>query len=441
MVKKTFAYSALLGLSAALLLVACGGGNVQAPLTGEREQIVTTVTLFEPEPALVNTKLNIPSAQDKSDWPQANGNAENGMPHVALPEKVTPAWQKNVMAGVSRDEALVNPPVIAEGRLFIMTPASEVIALDAWNGKTLWEEDLRAKDREDRGLAASGGLGVSDGVLYATTSGGQVFALNAENGNLIWRAEVGASVRAAPTISGERVFVVSHDNRLHVLDSKSGQLLWNHSGIEEPLAILGGAAPAVAGGVVAVPYSSGEVYILKASDGRYLWHDSLSSVAAYDPYININDIVAAPVIADGVLYVANTSGQMAALSIERGQELWRRDYSARGTPVVAGNAIYVLTTGGQMLGLHRDTGRVKWVMELGKVSLKDNKTPVSWFGPVLAGGRLMAISSDGYAVSVSPEDGRKLALRKLAKGASVPPVVADKILYFLTDEGELLAYD
>lgn len=423
------------------LLVACGGGNAQLPIEGEREQVVATEVTFKPAPELADIELNIPAPTPLATWPQANTNAQNLMPHGALPQRVTPAWQKKVMGALGRDEALTNTPVVAEGRLFIMTPESEVIALDAWNGKNLWRADLRAEKDQNRGLEASGGLAVAGNMLYATTSGGQVFALNPSTGEFIWQEDVGASVRAAPTIADERVYVVSHNNRLHVLDAKSGQLLWNHTGIEEPLAILGGAAPAVAQGVVAVPYSSGEIYVLKSSDGRYLWHDALSTVGILDPYINVNDIVAAPVIADdGVLYVANTSSQMAALDLQRGQEIWRRDYSATGTPVVAGNAIFLITTGNQMLGLHRETGRVKWVLSLNQTADNGSK-PAGWYGPVLAGGRLMAISSDGYAVSVGPQTGELLAMRQLAKGASVGPVVADNMLYFLTDEGELLAYD
>lgn len=431
---------ACLAIAGPALLSACGS-SPQPPLEGEREQIVSTEVTFEPDPELIGIELDIPAPEAFKNWPQANQTPENRMAHVALPERVTPAWQKEIMPGLSRDEALTNPPVVSDGRLFFMTPESTILALDAWNGNQLWETKLRSDNRENRGLQASGGLGVVGDKLYATTSGGQVYALDVATGDFAWRTEIGASMRSAPTIAGERVFVVSHNNRLHVLDSGSGQLLWNHSGIQELLAIMGGAAPAVARGIVAAPYSSGEVYTLKASDGRYLWHDALSSIGAVDPYVNINDIVAAPVIADGVLYVANTSGQMAALDLERGREIWRRDYSARSTPVVAGNAVYVLTTGNQLLGLHRKTGRVKWVMSLGKASVEDDKKPVSWFGPVLAGGRLLAISSDGFAASVSPVDGSKIALRKLAKGASVPPVVADGMLYFLTDEGKLLAYD
>ena len=431
----------LLNILPVLLLTACGGGNNQPPLQGEREQIVTTVSEFEPDPELIGTELTIPAAKAGKTWPQANAAADNHMPHQTLPERVTPAWERTIMSGLRRNEALTNAPVVAEGKVFIMTPSSNVLALDSWSGKTVWKTSVRPQDGEDRGLEASGGLGYSEGVLFATTSGGQIFALDALDGNLIWRTNVGVSMRAAPTIADERVYAVSHDNRLHVLDSQSGNLLWNHSGIEEPLAILGGAAPAVKNGIVVVAYSSGEVYALGAETGRYIWHDALSSMAAYDPFTNINDILAAPVIADGVVYVANASGQMAALSLEKGQELWRDDYSARGTPVVAGNAIYLLTDGNQMLGLHRPSGRVKWVMNLGKKSLKGHKTPITWYGPILAGGRLMAISSEGFAASVSPSDGSKISLVELADGASVPPVVADEILYFLTDEGELQAYD
>ena len=428
-----------LGVTAAAI-VACGGKDA-APLEGQRENVIQSIVELEPNKALEKVSLKIPPQEsEKTIWAQTGGSASNEGRHMYLPERVTKAWSKQVMSSVGREQGLTNAPIVADGKVYLMTPENEVIALDAWSGEKLWERDLLDK-KSGGDTWVSGGIAAEKGVLFATTSTGFVVALDGVAGDELWRQDVEAPVRAAPTLKNGRVFVVSHDNRLHVFSAESGELLWTHSGIEESIAILGGASPAVAEGIVVVPYSSGEIYALSTSDGRYLWQETLAGRANYDPLANLTDIVASPVISKGKVYVANASGQMAVLDLKNGRRLWKRDFSAQSVPVVIGNAIFLITNNNHMLGIERASGRIKWVMDLGQNSMKDSDERVFWYGPVLAGNRLMAIASDGHAISVSPEEGTKIGLVDMNVRASLPPVVAGGLLYFLTDNGRVVAYD
>ncbi len=432
--------SALLLSATASIIVACGGKDA-APLEGERENVIQSLVELKPDSRLESFKIKFPKPEDeKAIWAQAGGSASNAGRHMFLPERVTKAWSKNVMSSVNREQGLTNAPIVADGKVYLMTPKNKVIALDAWSGEKLWERQLISK-KERSGAGVAGGISNEKGILFATTSNGFVVALDGVAGDELWRQNVKAPVRAAPTVKNDRVFVVSHDNRLHVFSADSGELLWTHSGIEESIAILGGASPAVAEGVVVVPYSSGEIYALSSVDGRYLWQETLAGRANYDPLANLTDIVAPPVITDGNVYVANASGQMAVLNLKTGRRVWKRDFSAQSVPVVIGNAIFMVTNSNHMVGLERATGRIKWVLDLGRNSMTDKDERVFWYGPVLAGDRLMAIASDGHAISVSPEEGTKLGLVDMKVRASVPPVVAGGLLYFLTDTGRVVAYD
>jgi len=53
--------------------------------------------------------------------------------------------------------------------------------------------------------------------------------------------------------------------------------------------------------------------------------------------------------------------------------------------------------------------------------------------------RLIALSSEGYAVSISPYTGEVLGQIDIPDKAFIAPVVADNTVYILTDDARLTA--
>ena len=68
------------------------------------------------------------------------------------------------------------------------------------------------------------------------------------------------------------------------------------------------------------------------------------------------------------------------------------------------------------------------------------KNPINWTGPVLAGNRLIVASTEGEVVSISPGEGSASTMFELNDGVSLPPVVANGMLYFLDDSGRISAF-
>jgi outer membrane protein assembly factor BamB len=149
-------------------------------------------------------------------------------------------------------------------------------------------------------------------------------------------------------------------------------------------------------------------------------------------------IAAPPVVADGIIYAVGLNGGLSAYGLVDGQRYWRTDLTTSQLPIVAGAHLFVLTDEGELTALNRQDGLVRWVTNLNQgLPEKDKRL---WVGPLLAGGRLVVASNDGYALSVNPESGARLAATEIDEGVSVPPVIADGVLYFLTDAGRLVAF-
>ena len=423
-----------------MLLAACGWfDSKKQPLSGERISVLSLDRQLEPDPDLAKIAITLPAPVVNPDWPEPGGYPNHAMQHLSLPDRLTRVWSTSTGEGASRYSRVLSHPVVEKGRVYAMDGAVQVGAYDAGTGDRLWQVDLRPEG--ERGTSFGGGIAFWNDRLYAATGYAQVLALDPADGKIIWRSNVGAPVRSGPTVSDGRVFVVTVGNELTVLAADDGRQLWVHNGIPETASLLGSASPAVEGEVVVVAYSSGELYALTVETGRPLWSDNLASTSNLDAVSTLADIRGWPVIDRGRVYAASHSGRMAAIDLRSGERAWEQELGSTHSLWVAGEYVYILSNDNELLCLTRDEGKVRWVRLLPSYeNEKKKRDPMTWAGPVLGGDRLIVLSSDGGALSVSPYTGEPLGRDEMSAGGYFAPVIADNSLYVLTDDAELSAY-
>jgi outer membrane protein assembly factor BamB len=423
-----------------LVLAGCSWfGTKKEPLPGERISVLSLDRRLEPDPDLAKIPITLPKPVVNPDWPEPGGYPNHAMQHLALPYHLTQAWKTSIGEGSSRYTQVLAQPVVANGRIYAMDGGAKVGAYDPANGNRIWQVDLKPSD--DYSNSFGGGVAFWKGRLYVSTGYAQVFALDPANGKVIWKTGVGDPVRSGPTVADGRVFVVTVENELVVLATDDGRRLWSHNGIPETAGLLGSASPAVEGEVVVVGYSSGEIYALTVENGRAVWSDNLAATRSADAVSALADIRGRPVIDRGRVFAASHSGRMAAIDLRSGERAWEQDIGSTHGPWVAGDYVYILSNDNELICLTRNDGKVRWVRQL--PSYEDDKAkedPIEWAGPVLGSDRLILVSSDGWALSVSPYTGAPLGREEMPAGAFVDPVIADNTLYILTDNAELSAY-
>ena len=435
----------LLGMLTAVALAGCDllpdwvGAGEDPPLPGERISVIQLQRDISPDPGIADLAVKLPPPRRNASWTQSGGDVTHAMHHLELAESLEVAWQSDAGDGSSGDTLLLSVPVAAGGRIFALDAESQISTFNLTDGKLLWRLEL-TPEHEDSG-ALGGGLAVSDGVLYATTGYGEVFAIRPSDGEIIWKQTIGGPFRVPPTVADGRVFAISYDNQLTALAANDGRVLWNHSGIAEDAGLVGGAAPAVDGGIVVVPYSSGELFGLRVENGRPVWQEQLVRLARFTPLAALSEIRGSPVIDRGMVFAISHSGRMVALKLRSGDRVWERDLEGVEMPWVAGEFVYLVTTQAEVLCLSRRDGRIRWVSQLPRFEDEEDRTdPIQWVGPILGGERLLLLSSDRRAVTLSPYTGEKLGEFELPQAAFVPPIVVDGTLFVITDDADLIAY-
>jgi outer membrane protein assembly factor BamB len=429
----------------------------KSDLKGERISVMSLDASLQPDPDLAKTQVLLPAPYINRDWPEPGGYATNAMYHLASAGSLRQQWQQDAGKGSDKDSRLTAPPIVAGGRIFVMDSEAHVFVFNAANGHPLWNRELAPQGGEasltneltfglmgqDKSVDASkgfgGGVAYDNGRVFVTTGFGTIFALSASDGRVYWKKSLGVPIINAPLAVTGRVLVSSEDNHFYALDENDGHQLWDHQGISESASILESTSAAVADQYVIVPYSSGELFALRADNGRPAWNDMLTRSGTNTALSELDDIAGRPVVDRDMVFAISHSGIMVAININTGDRVWSRDIGGIQTPWAAGDFLYVLTTDSQLLCLSRKDGRVKWLAQLDRWTDADRNRPIVWSGPVLISNRLILVSSDGYAISVSPYTGRVMGRMEIPDGTTIAPVVANGTLYFLTSEAELVA--
>lgn len=254
-----------------------------------------------------------------------------------------PAWRHRLTA------AAYTAPLVAGGRIFVMTGDRTISAYDAQDGLPLW---THRRDSEPLVLRQQGVLMPYGNLLLAGLSG-RLVALNPDNGTILWETAlatprgtndverlvdlVGPASRTpgSPTICA-RAFQAS----VGCVDTARARTLWTQSA-------KGMVGLASDGQTVFGTESNGTVIAWIQRDGTRQWkHDRLQ-----------HRRLTAPLVLGRSIVIGDHLGQVHLLARDNGTPLNRLTTDDSGiatTPVAAANTLIVITRSGGIYGFQPD---------------------------------------------------------------------------------------
>ncbi|MFF0289841.1 serine/threonine-protein kinase [Streptomyces sp. NPDC005262] len=245
-------------------------------------------------------------------------------------------------------------------------PPSEVVAIDANNGRELWSVPSGARSRAVTGRTEDA-MVVGSAVVTVDASNSRFEARDANSGEVAWTTSFPAGTQCAPVPVGPQLFAmcatdaeveaseVRHPT-LYAVDRDSGTL-------GRPIAVDGPAVPmGVADGGLVLLQVHMEGTALAGYDG----------VARVDPasrkvtYSRLAKTYAGtPGMADGTVYVSRQTGLVTALDPATGRMKWSRQTGVEGAsgPVAGADALYFSSATGRVVALSPYDGKPLWTTD------------------------------------------------------------------------------
>ena len=422
-------------ISALIALSACQTSEV---LPGTRLAVFSADQSLLTQGQIDPVQLTAPTPN--SAWSMSGGSATHANYHLAIAGSPQQQWSADIGDPENSRQKITAQPIMANGLVYAMDAAMNVSAHGLDSGQLVWR--VNVADPTEPSSTFGGGLAYGDGRIFVTTGDAEMYALSSQTGRAIWRSKLAGPSRSGPTYANGNLYVQTLNNKSQAFAAANGRTLWTHVGLPEITSLVGGGSPTVQGDYVYVAYSSGEVYALNARTGQEIWSDIVPSLSPSTGrlQLEVSDIQALTVLDRGVLFVVSNGGRTMAYDSMNGRLLWQADAGGTQTPALGQSHIFMVTNGGTALALDRDTGRATWIKDLGTNATRSGARKIEWYGPMLAGNRLMFASSQGKLVALSPFDGRLLGELSLNGGVVAAPAVAQGTMVFLTKRANLSAY-
>ncbi|HEX3608677.1 MAG TPA: PQQ-binding-like beta-propeller repeat protein [Solirubrobacterales bacterium] len=236
-------------------------------------------------------------------------------------------------------------PAYYKHRLYIVNLVpGHIVKLDAKTGKVLWKHSLP-------GRAESSPL-VIDGTIYFGCEDGELFALDTRNGHTRWTTSLGGPIKSAPAYHGGVLFVGDYGGYMNAIDAKTGAIKWQTASLGQGFGTSGEfySTPAVAFGRVYAGNNDDRVYSFDEKTGALAWSHSTGG------YVYSGPVVANTRHTPPTVYIGSFDGNIYALDAKNGETRWERSAGGQvvGSLSAVGDIVYVAeftngTTNGYMM--------------------------------------------------------------------------------------------
>ncbi len=333
-------------------------------------------------------------------------------------------WQEKVGSGQGPGDTRLTPVIDGE-IIYAADYKGRLQAINHRTGKTLWRREL------DEILA--GGIGLGQNQLLVGSDEGEVIALDQSNGRELWRTQLSGEILSVP-VSGEGVVAVNTmDGRLTVLNAESGEQLWSYDSPPPRLTLRGRSAPVIAGTAVYAAFANGRFLAFNAQNGLILWEQRVAMPKGRSDLERMVDILATPVLRDGIFYINGFQGHLMAVSRGSGRPLWAEESSSHRELWLHEGELYLSDSDGRVLAYAAGSGSELWRNEQ---MLRRGLS-----GPARLGDYLVTVDYKGYLHVLNADSGELVGRTRFDRsGVRAPLLVHDGLLYVFANSGKLAAY-
>jgi outer membrane protein assembly factor BamB len=283
-------------------------------------------------------------------------------------------------------------------------------------------------------------LVAASGIIFFANGFGELYAIDPFNGDIIWQKSVGVPIRSSPIADNKLVYVLGVDNIIHAFDILTSERIWQYEWFSDAAGFIQTSDMALYKNFLIVPYRSGEVFVFDAYSGRRIWADTVNRKNITSSLSQIKDIIANPILHNEILISIGFQGRLIANNINNGFRLWELPISSDLTPVATDDYLFIISQENVLFAIDISKGDILWTKDLNsKYKLDSDDKLIS---KLLLNNVIHVFTSFGDIIKFDARDGAFIeTLNNQIENLSIPPIVVNKKLYVVSNNGILISYE
>ncbi len=268
----------------------------------------------------------------------------------------------------------------------------------------------------------SSALALENGLVVVGDVGGVLYGIDPLQGQIVWQNQLSAPFLAQPVLLGDGFLIQTLDNRIYHFSS-DGKKRWSYAGHGGGLSMYMTASPLLFDQTVYAVFTNGDAVALKAESGDLLWRRQLLLNADAAVLSELRAPISTPMhlnqAAIGIektgdaLLISFYQGKILLLSRNDGAQLFEKDSSIKSTPLLHEGILYIANASGEVEAIDLASGATVWKQKLSNGEL---------LGPVLWKDTLWLADDRGIVMRLG-KDGRKQASIALNGRIERAPIV------------------
>ena len=247
--------------------------------------------------------------------------------------------------GITIGAPVRGAPAVSQGVVVVLTADNQTFAYDTATGAPKWEH---RGIRESAGYFSTISPVISDSIVIACYSSGEVFAIRLDTGSVLWSDTLANSARtkASAVFSGidadpivqDGVVVVTSSGEMQASALLNGRPLWQqHIGAH--------STPWSAGNALYVLSDTHDIAALMKRDGSVRWATSLAVKDKRDANKDITPPLYGPILSANTVIIMDGNGNLISFKPTTGERVGSFELAKDivTAPVIANGALYLIT--------------------------------------------------------------------------------------------------
>ena len=207
-----------------------------------------------------------------------------------------------------------------ELRIIVGSYDSKLHCLNPKDGKAIWSYET---DSYVNSTPA-----VYNGKIIFGGCDGMIHVVSAKDGAEIRRIDAGAYIAGAAAVSQSNAYIGNYENVFMKADIESGKILWKYTGSDAPYF----SSPAVVNGKVVFGGRDNRIHCLDTDSGNEIW-----------TFKTLGRVDSSPAICGDKVIVGCEDGRLYMVSLSDGSKVWSFEIgqAINSSPAVVGNMVVI----------------------------------------------------------------------------------------------------